>query len=286
MECSPGAAALVPFVHGPVRREAEAVPRGRKTSANPPEAQPYTHGERHPIRPDIGVEPEFRRHGPRKPPTTYRYDPSLDPQLSWDLNPVREQGEALIAAILESTDQAERADTPEVERRAALARARVAARQLSAMGRPFLNWAGKGERAEAQVPTLPLFVHERLSTQAVLASVRGMKRTKATAVSLFADEGLDISDRVLKAYEHQAPWTNRMILGDSLLVMNSLLQYEGLGGKVQMIYMDPPYGVKFGSNFQPFVRKPNVKDGDDADLSREPEMVQAYRDTWELGLHS
>lgn len=286
MECSLGAAALVPFVHGPVRREAEAVPRGRKTSAHPPEAQPYTHGERHPIRPDIGVEPEFRRHGPRKPPTTYRYDPSLDPQLSWDLNPVREQGEALIAAILESTDQAERADTPEVERRAALARARVAARQLSAMGRPFLNWAGKGERAEAQVPTLPLFVHERLSTQAVLASVRGMKRTKATAVSLFADEGLDISDRVLKAYEHQAPWTNRMILGDSLLVMNSLLQYEGLGGKVQMIYMDPPYGVKFGSNFQPFVRRRDVKHGSDGDLTREPEMVQAYRDTWALGLHS
>ena len=68
--------------------------------------------------------------------------------------------------------------------------------------------------------------------------------------------------------------------------MNSLLEYEGMGGKVQMIYMDPPYGVKFGSNFQPFVRKRDVKHNDDADLTREPEMVQAYRDTWELGLHS
>ena len=79
---------------------------------------------------------------------------------------------------------------------------------------------------------------------------------------------------------------NRLILGDSLVVMNSLLHYEGLGGQVQMIYIDPPYGVKFGSNFQPFVRKRDVSHGDDEDLTREPEMVKAYRDTWELGLHS
>jgi adenine-specific DNA-methyltransferase len=77
-----------------------------------------------------------------------------------------------------------------------------------------------------------------------------------------------------------------MILGDSLVVMNSLLQYEGLGGQVQMIYTDPPYGVKFGSNFQPFVRKRDVSHNDDENMTREPEMVQAYRDTWELGLHS
>src|SRR5574337_1128261 len=77
-----------------------------------------------------------------------------------------------------------------------------------------------------------------------------------------------------------------MVLGDSLVVMNSLLHYEGLGGQVQMIYMDPPYGVKFGSNFQPFVRKRDVRHNDDDDMTREPEMVQAYRDTWELGLHS
>jgi adenine-specific DNA-methyltransferase len=77
-----------------------------------------------------------------------------------------------------------------------------------------------------------------------------------------------------------------MILGDSLAVMNSLLHYEGLGGQVQMIYIDPPYGVKFGSNFQPFVRKRDVSHNDDEDMTREPEMVKAYRDTWELGLHS
>ncbi|HEY7336208.1 MAG TPA: site-specific DNA-methyltransferase [Bryobacteraceae bacterium] len=95
-----------------------------------------------------------------------------------------------------------------------------------------------------------------------------------------------MTDQVLKAYEHRDKWVNRMILGDSLVVMNSLLEYEGLGGKVQMIYMDPPYGVKFGSNFQPFVRKRDVSHGDDADMTREPETVQAYRDTWERGLHS
>ena len=88
------------------------------------------------------------------------------------------------------------------------------------------------------------------------------------------------------AYEFRDGWVNRMILGDSLVVMNSLLHYENLGGQVQMIYMDPPYGVKFGSNFQPFVRKRDVKHNDDEDMTREPEMVQAYRDTWELGLHS
>ena len=77
-----------------------------------------------------------------------------------------------------------------------------------------------------------------------------------------------------------------MVLGDSLVIMNSLLGYEGLGGQVQMIYMDLPYGVKFGSNFQPFVRKRDVAHNDDVDMTREPEMVQAYRDTWELGLHS
>jgi len=149
-----------------------------------------------------------------------------------------------------------------------------------------LNWAGKAEKAEFNIPTLPLFIHERLSTQAILETLKKHKRDKQTTLSLFADEDLSITDRILKAYIHKSPWVNRMILGDSLVVMNSLLEYEGLGGQVQMIYMDPPYGVKFGSNFQPFVRKRDVKHSDDKSMTREPEMVQAYRDTWELGLHS
>src|SRR5438874_12926498 len=104
-------------------------------------------------------------------------------------------------------------------------------------------------------------------------------------MQLFADPQLPLHQQ-LEAYEHKGGWVNRMILGDSLVVTNSLLEYEGLGGQVQMIYIDPPYGVKFGSNFQPFVRRRDVKNNNDNDMTREPEMVKAYRDTWEVGLHS
>ena len=87
-------------------------------------------------------------------------------------------------------------------------------------------------------------------------------------------------------YRHAHGWSNRLIAGDSLLVMNSLLEKEGMAGKVQMVYIDPPYGIKYGSNFQPFVNQRDVKDGKDQDLTQEPEMIQAFRDTWELGIHS
>ena len=87
-------------------------------------------------------------------------------------------------------------------------------------------------------------------------------------------------------YTHPHGWTNRLIAGDSLLVMNSLLEKEGMAGQVQMVYIDPPYGIRYGSNFQPFVNRRDVKDGKDEDLTQEPEMVRAFRDTWELGIHS
>ena len=90
----------------------------------------------------------------------------------------------------------------------------------------------------------------------------------------------------IEFYKHKENWSNRLVAGDSLLVMNSLLEKEGMGGKVQMVYFDPPYGIKYGSNFQPFVNKKDVKDGKDEDLTQEPEMVKAFRDTWELGIHS
>lgn len=244
-------------------------PRKARKTQDGKGAQAYEHTEEKLLlRPDVGLQPQFK---PKKPPKTYRYEPSLDPALSWDINADRERGEALIARI---------------ERAADLAEARAAAAELRRMSQPFLNWAGKAERHEFTVPTLPLFVHERLSTQAILQSVKSHKRDRQQALKLFADEDLDVADRLLKAYEHQTGWVNRLILGDSLVIMNSLLRYEGLGGQVQMIYMDPPYGVKFGSNFQPFIRRRDVRHGDDGDLTREPEMVQAYRDTWELGLHS
>ena len=169
----------------------------------------------------------------------------------------------------------------------ALRQAEETLRQLKALSKPFLNWAGKAERLSFDVPTLPLFIHERLSTKAIIETLVGHKTDKQLDMyDLYGDPRHSITDQVLKAYEYPDQWVNRMILGDSLVVMNSLLHYEGLGGQVQMIYMDPPYGVKFGSNFQPFVRKRDVTHNDDEDITREPEMVQAYRDTWELGLHS
>jgi adenine-specific DNA-methyltransferase len=158
------------------------------------------------------------------------------------------------------------------------------------MSKPFLNWSGKAERTSFDVPSLPLFIHERLSTKAILDTLKGHKRDKQIDMfDLFGDPEHSGTEQILRAYEYQDKWVNRMMLGDSLVVMNSLLKYEQMGGQVQMIYMDPPYGVNYGSNFQPFVRKerhPEVRDGDDASITREPEMVQAYRDTWELGLHS
>ena len=249
-------------------RKAEKTGKAKKTG-DKKGAKAYDHKEEKLLlRPDVGLQPQFKQ---KKPPKTYRYDPSLDPALSWDINADRERAEALIAEVEQATD---------------LAKAKTAAAQLRQMSRPFLNWTGKAERRELVVPTLPLFIHERLSTQAILQSIKSHKRDRQETLRLFADEELDMTDRLLKAYEHETDWVNRLILGDSLVVMNSLLQYEGLGGQVQMIYMDPPYGVKFGSNFQPFIRRRDVKHGDDGDMTREPEMVQAYRDTWELGLHS
>ena len=86
--------------------------------------------------------------------------------------------------------------------------------------------------------------------------------------------------------KHKHSWSNRLIAGDSLLVMNSLPEKEGMADKVQMISIDPPYGIKYGSNFQPFVNRRDVKDGRDEDLTAEPEQIRAFRDTWELGIHS
>ncbi len=104
--------------------------------------------------------------------------------------------------------------------------------------------------------------------------------------NLFADfNGIEFED-MIDFYQHEQNWSNRLILGDSLLVMNSLAEKEGLKGKVQMIYFDPPYGIRFGSNWQVSTRKRDVKDGKVEDVTRQPEQIEAFRDTWELGIHS
>lgn len=253
----------------------------------------YSHPqERSPMRPEVGVQGQFKK---KKPPQKYRYDSSLAPALNWDgQNPAREQGEALLEELSRRLTQIN-ADLkqelisvdPRSSAAESLARLEAAVHELKALSRPFLDWAGKAERLSFDVPTLPLFIHERLSTRGIIETLQAHRRDRQEYLfDPFGDPRHSIAEQLTKAYEHLDEWRNRMILGDSLAVMNSLLHWDRLGGQVQMIYLDPPYGVKFGSNFQPFVRKRDVKHNDDAEMTREPEMVQAYRDTWELGLHS
>lgn len=151
---------------------------------------------------------------------------------------------------------------------------------------PQLVWTGKEEKSALTLDTVSLHVHERIDPFTIIESVRN-KESFIEQVSLFekAAENPPLREAV-DFYKHQHDWSNRLIAGDSGLVMNSLIEREGMTAQVQMIYMDPPYGIKYGSNFQPFTNKRNPKDGDDADLTTEPEMIHAFRDTWELGIHS
>ena len=164
---------------------------------------------------------------------------------------------------------------------------------------PQLVWKGKDEqdRQDLAVPVVPIYIQEKIQPQAIIEDLRAHAPAKDDRVAeelaayqtqLFADfNGLpeDFDDRV-DFYQHEGHWSNRMILGDSLLVMTSLAEKEGLKGKVQCIYLDPPYGIKFGSNWQVSTRKRDVKDGKAEDATRQPEQIRAFRDTWKLGIHS
>jgi len=151
---------------------------------------------------------------------------------------------------------------------------------------PQLVWAGKAEHTSFEVPTVSLHVHERIEPRTIIEAVR-KKNGPQQQPGLFdsLEENPPIRDAI-QFYKHAHNWSNRLIAGDSLLVINSLLEKEGLAGQIQMIYIDPPYGIKYGSNFQPFINKRDVKDGKDEDLTAEPEQIRAFRDTWELGIHS
>ncbi|WKT81424.1 site-specific DNA-methyltransferase [Thermosynechococcus sp. PP45] len=152
---------------------------------------------------------------------------------------------------------------------------------------PQLVWAGKAEHTSFEVPTVSLHVHERIDPRTIIEAVRKKNgQQEPVQLGLFEVERQEPLHKVVEFYQHKHDWSNRLIAGDSLLVMNSLLEKEGMAGKVQMIYIDPPYGIRYGSNFQPFVNKRDVKDGKDEDLTSEPEQIRAFRDTWELGIHS
>jgi adenine-specific DNA-methyltransferase len=153
---------------------------------------------------------------------------------------------------------------------------------------PQLQWAGKTEGTSFAVDTVSLHVHERIDPLTIINVVRSKaQKEQASLFGYFeSKENNPPIRQAIEFYKHSQGWSNRLIAGDSLLVMNSLLEKEGMAGKVQMIFVDPPYGIKYGSNFQPFVNKRQVRDGVDEDLTQEPETVKAFRDTWELGIHS
>ena len=158
---------------------------------------------------------------------------------------------------------------------------------------PQLVWRGKDEQdwSDLVVPAPPLFIQEKVHPKVLIDDLRRRSEvsTKATEaqIDLFANfNGLPSEAAKTEFYQHDAHWANRMILGDSLQVMASLAEREGLRGRVQCIYLDPPYGIKFNSNFQWSTTSRDVKDGNVEHITREPEQVKAFRDTWRDGIHS
>lgn len=247
--------------------------KATKKSGEPVQVSAYRHGDMRVNNPEVGmVHADTDPDGEK---TTWAYDPHLDPALNFDS--ARSGIEKLIDDALESGD----AD-----------RMRDALAELKRLQAPYLNWTGKAEKTSFEIDTVSLHVHERVDPSTILSNAaKRLKGKDAKAqwqqADLFAApfENLPLR-QALDFYKHEKGWSNRLVTGDSLLVMNSLLTKEGMGGKVQMIYIDPPYGIKYGSNFQPFTNKRDVKDRSDQDLTQEPEMIKAFRDTWELGIHS
>ncbi len=236
----------------------------------------YRHADKRKNNPEVGIVTPAT--DPEKGKTRWVYDPHIDPSLQFD--PSRAGIEKLIDDALASGDKEAMA---------------AALEELKRMQSPYLNWAGKAERTSFDIDTVSLHVHERIDPATILSAVRkqmnGEGKAKGTSPAIQPGlfdapfENLPLRDAI-DFYRHERGWANRLVSGDSLLVMNSLLQKESMAGKVQMIYIDPPYGIKYGSNFQPFVGKRNVEDRKDEDLTQEPEMIKAFRDTWELGIHS
>lgn len=236
----------------------------------------YQHTDQRINNPEVGlVTPD---DDPSQPKTTWAYDPHIDPALQFDIG--RSRVENLIDDALASGDEAAM---------------RAALEHLRKQAAPYLNWTGRAERTSFEVDTVSLHVHERIDPATILGRIRKqLKRGKPGVADTpeqqdwlraWFDRPLPLREAI-EFYKHDRGWANRMIAGDSLQVMNSLLQKESMAGQVQMIYIDPPYGIKYGSNFQPFVNKRDVKDRSDQDLTQEPEMIKAFRDTWELGIHS
>jgi len=250
-------------------------PAPQTTPPGDPQVLAYRHQDRRKNNPEVGLVNEAS--DPEQAKTPWAYDPHLDPALQFDS--ARAGAEKLIEDALAGNDPAAM---------------RHALEELRRMSAPYLQWTGKAERTSFEVDTVSLHVHERIDAMSILSAVskrQNKKDDKSTTAGfqpgLFEApfESMPLRSAI-DFYKHDRGWANRLVAGDSLLVMNSLLQKESMAGQVQMIYIDPPYGIKYGSNFQPFTNKRDVKDRSDADLTQEPEMIKAFRDTWELGIHS
>lgn len=225
--------------------------------------QSYRHAEKRTNIPPAGLSAQGRIE--QRPKVLFSHDPHLPPELRFD-----ETGRADdLLPLLEKARHNNLADD-EFE---------ILANALKSH-QPWLEWAGKREQYGFVVDPVAIHIHERVAAEAILATAKRQDIQR----SLFADPEFAYHEAV-KFYAHSMDWTNRLILGDSLTVMGSLALRENLAGKVQMIYVDPPYGIRFASNFQPFVRNRDVRDREQ-DLTREMETVKAYRDTWTLGVHS
>ena len=228
-----------------------------------PEVQDYRHDDAtRRNNPPAGIA----SHGGlrEKPKQEYAYNPHLPPVLRFDETGAADQ----IPELLEKSRNGLSDDEIKLLADALKDRA------------PWLEWAGKQEAKSFAVDPVALHIHERLSAKAIsrTAARQDVQRHLFAAPQQAYHEAVQF-------YQHDVDWSNRLILGDSLAVMSSLAHREDLAGKVQMIYIDPPYGIKFASNFQPTVFQRDVKDKE-SDLTREPEQIKAYRDTWTLGVHS
>ncbi len=213
----------------------------------------------------------YTRAAPLPPGETRPRDPDLDPQIVWRGMKIK----------LTPAQRAQLQETGEIE-----------------LGDAQIVWRGKDTQdwSDLVVNPPPIYIQEKVHPKAIIDALRRDARLRQAearrqdsdpAPDLFADfNGLDDPEAKLDFYQHDQHWSNRMILGDSLQVMASLAEREGLRGKVQCIYLDPPYGIKFNSNWQVSTQSRDVKDGKIADVSREPEQVKAFRDTWKDGIHS
>jgi adenine-specific DNA-methyltransferase len=248
-------------------------------ASRPKQVGALRHGEKRVNIPTAEMQSFFQREEDRSPLPPKHYerrlplaegerrerDPDRDPQLLW--NGMR--------ITLTDAQRRQLVETGEIE-----------------IGEAQLVWRGKDTQdwSDLIVQTPPLYIQEKIHPKALIDDLRrrsaASDEADAGQPSLFADFNGVPKDVAAEFYQHEANWSNRMICGDSLAVMASLAEPERLKGKVQCIYFDPPYGIDFKSNWQVSTRSPDVKDGRQTDISREPEQVKAFRDTWKDGLHS